>query len=145
AQDLEDVRTLIQPQILKKSQRLAWQVELTEGVKLPANAVRQVLINLLLNAVQATAEQGRIGLTVAPARGGLALTVRNEADPIPSDRLKHLFEPFVSGREGGHGLGLWVTYQIVQQLKGSITAGTDSGITHFLVLLPLTEQKDGNV
>lgn len=136
AQDLEDVRTLIQPQILKKSQRLAWQVELPEGAKLPANAVRQVLINLLLNAVQATAEQGRIGLTVTPAAGGLALTVRNQAEPIPHERLKHLFEPFVSGREGGHGLGLWVTYQIVQQLGGRIGVECADGEVCFEVWLP---------
>ena len=136
AQDLEDVRTLIQPQVLKKSQRLTWEVVLPEGLRLPANAVRQVLINLLLNAVQATAEQGRIGLTMAPARGGLALTVRNEADPIPRERLAHLFEPFVSGREGGHGLGLWVTYQIVQQLGGRIGVECADGEVRFEVWLP---------
>ena len=136
AQDLEDVRTLIQPQVLKKSQRLTWEVALPEGLRLPANAVRQVLINLLLNAVQATAEQGHIALSVAPAAGGLSLTVRNEAEPIPNERLEHLFEPFVTGREGGHGLGLWVTYQIVQQLGGRIGVECADGEVRFEVWLP---------
>jgi len=147
--DLEDVRTLLHPLVLKKSQRLDWKVGLPEPVKLPAAACRQILINLLLNAVQATAEQGHIGVCVTAREGELVFEVNNEAEPIPQDRLEHLFEPFVMGHEGshksGHGLGLWVTYQIVQQLGGRIAATcaaacVDSEV-RFAVWLPLNEEK----
>ncbi|MGQ9686986.1 MAG: ATP-binding protein [Thiobacillaceae bacterium] len=145
AQDLEDVHTLIQPQVVKKSQRLDWQVDMPGEVGLPAAAVRQVLINLLLNAVQATAEQGRLALVVTPREGGLTLEVVNEAPPIAPERLEHLFEPFVSGHDGsqggGHGLGLWVTYQIVQQLGGRIRAASHDGQVSFAVWLPLQESR----
>ncbi|MBI3093652.1 MAG: sensor histidine kinase, partial [Rhodocyclales bacterium] len=49
----------------------------------------------------------------------------------------HLFEPFASTRPGGHGLGLWVTYQIVTQLEGRITARNVDGQVEFVVNLPL--------
>ena len=136
-QDLEDVRTLIHPQVVKKSQRLDWRAVLPESGAPPAAACRQILINLLLNAVQATAEEGRISVVLEPLEGGLRLLVVNAAEPIPAQRMEHLFEPFASGREGGHGLGLWVTYQIVQQLRGRIAATCENGEVRFEVWLPL--------
>lgn len=143
--DLEDVRTLIHPQVLKKSQRLDWRAELPEGVPLPAAACRQILINLLLNAVQATAERGRIAVEIAARDGGLAFSVTNQAEPIPRERMEHLFEPFVAAREcgqqGGHGLGLWVTYQIVRQLEGRIGAVCEDGEVRFEVWLPLEKNQ----
>lgn len=151
--DLEDVRTLVQPQIINKSQRLDWQVNLPGEVLLPAAACRQILINLLLNAIQATPEQGVIEVVVSCVVGGscshlgerldggtkgwLDLVVINQAEPIPPERLEHLFEPFVSGHEGGHGLGLWVTYQIVDQLGGRIGASCSDDQVRFDVRLPL--------
>jgi signal transduction histidine kinase len=51
--------------------------------------------------------------------------------------MEHLFEPFTTGREGGHGLGLWVTYQIVRQLNGRIAADCGEGDVRFEVWLPL--------
>lgn len=136
-QDLEDVRTLIHPQVVKKSLRLTWIVDLPAAVNLPAAAVRQVLINLLLNAVQATAEEGEVGLRIGPESTELVLEVSNQAPPIPPERMAHLFEPFVSGREGGHGLGLWVSYQIVQQLGGRINVACADGEVRFSVRLPI--------
>lgn len=137
AQDLEDVHTLIHPQVLKKSQQLDWRAELPKDARLPAAACRQILINLLLNAVQATAEGGRIEVDLGRQDGGLGLRVSNQAAPIPPEHMEHLFEPFVSGREGGHGLGLWVTYQIVRQLGGRIDASCEGGEVRFEVWLPL--------
>jgi len=137
SKDLEDVHTLIHPQALKKSLGLDWDVALSTEVGLPASACRQILINLLLNAVQATPEGGHLGLTVRPSAGGLWLVVVNDAGDTPPGRLEHLFEPFVSLREGGHGLGLWVTYQIVQQLDGVIAAECRDGKVRFEVWLPV--------
>jgi len=53
--------------------------------------------------------------------------------------MEHLFEPFSSKREDGHGLGLWVTWQIVHQLGGEIVAESVPDETRFTVTLPLAE------
>ncbi len=139
ANDFEDARTLIEPQSSKKSLQLDWRTDLPATVALPAGLVRQILINLLLNAVQATAPGGRIRLQARVADGELLLEVANDGEPPPADILVHIFEPFVSGREGGHGLGLWVTYQIVQQLAGVITTDSANGTVIFHVRLPIKE------
>jgi len=142
--DLDDVHTLIEPQARKRRIALEWVVDMPDALPVPASVVRQVLINLLLNAVQAAAEGGHVSLRLAcdsasDARhpGRLSIVVCNDGAQLTDDQLAHLFEPFNSGREGGHGLGLWVTWQIVTQLNGRIVAGNHAGEVRFSVCLPV--------
>lgn len=139
AHDFEDVRTLIEPQSTKKSLHLDWQIDLPATLPLAAGLVRQILINLLLNAVAATAAGGRVKVVAEVREDCLSLLVANDGTPPPPDILSRIFEPFVSGREGGHGLGLWVTYQTVQQLGGHIAVDSAAGEVIFRVRLPLEE------
>ncbi len=136
-EDVEDIRTLIQPQAKEKAIALSWDNSVTETVPLPSTQVRQILINLLLNAVQAAAERGRVGCSITRHNGSLVLDVRNDGKLIAPAQLEHLFEPFATSSELRSGLGLWVTYQIVQQLKGAITVKSEAPETCFTVSLPL--------
>jgi signal transduction histidine kinase len=138
--DFEDVRTLIEPQATKKQIALDWHVNLPETLDLPAAIVRQVLINLLLNATQATAPGGFVRLRAESDAAALRLEVANAGGPLPADIRGHLFEPFVTGRADGHGLGLWVTYQMVVQLRGRIDVADEGGEIRFTVTLPLETQ-----
>lgn len=135
--DFDDVHTLIEPQAENKQVDLIWHIDLPETLWLPAGLVRQVLINLLLNAIYATEAGGHIRVVVSQSDSVLVMTVTNSGPPLPEVIREHLFEPFVSGREGGHGLGLWVTYQTVIQLGGQITADWRDGEVRFTVTLPL--------
>lgn len=138
--DLEDIRTLIQPQVGKRRIRLDWSAAMPEELPAPASLVRQILINLLLNAIQAAAEGGSVSLWLGRKDDSdtcLAIVVRNDGALLDDERLAHLFEPFASTRDGGHGLGLWVTYQIVTQLEGRITARNIDDQVEFVVHLPL--------
>jgi signal transduction histidine kinase len=141
-QDLEDVHTLIQPQVGKRRIRLDWSATMPGELPAPASLVRQILINLLLNAVQAAAEGGHVSLWLGKkddAESCLSIVVRNDGAHLSEDQLAHLFEPFASTRAGGHGLGLWVTYQIVTQLNGRIAARNVDDQVEFVVNLPLGE------
>ncbi len=140
AQDFDDLRTLLQPHLVRKRVHLVWRGTLAEAVSLPSTQVRQILLNLLLNAVQA-AEPGSEIVCDIDRRGTVfEARVANRGQPIPRDRLTHLFEPFVGSTSDGHGLGLWVTYQLVQQLGGSIEVDSDELVgTVFTVILPITE------
>lgn len=137
--DFEDIHTLIEPQAINKSLHLVWQVKVPDSIPLAAGLVRQILINLLLNAIQATASGCEIRLDVELQASELVLQVANDGEPPPAPVLNRIFEPFVSGREGGHGLGLWVTYQTVQQLGGRIAIDTGDGKVIFRVRLPIKE------
>lgn len=139
--DLEDVRTLVLPNVQRKSAHLVWEARLEHDAPLPATLVRQTLINLLLNAAQAVEKDGQVECLVRAETGGLHLRVGNTGDHIPPERLDHLFEPYADagGDHSGprrHGMGLWMTYQIVTQLKGSIEVDSRPGWTVFEVRLP---------
>ena len=130
AADLQDLRTLISAQVHKKAIQLDWHCAIGGGVPLPAPAVRQVLLNLLLNAIQATPRGGRVRVRCEPQpeQGArhLLLWVEDQGPGIDPDDVERLFEPFYSGT-GGHGLGLWVTYQVISQLGGSIEVHRPTG------------------
>ncbi|WP_295430332.1 sigma 54-interacting transcriptional regulator [uncultured Thiodictyon sp.] len=81
--DLEDVRTLAQPKSAGSGATLAWENSLAGPVPLPANLVRQLLLNLMLNARQAVDPGGRVAVQIAHARGGLQILVENSGEPIP--------------------------------------------------------------
>jgi signal transduction histidine kinase len=137
AQDIEDTRTLVQPDVHRKQASLAWDNGLREPIALPSTLVRQVLLNLLLNAIQAVDTGGRVACRVYRNSDTLVLVVGNDGAHIPPERRQVLFEPFSSGRADGHGLGLWVTYQIVTQLGGEIAVASEPGDTRFTVHLPV--------
>lgn len=145
AGDVEDVRTLLHAQITKKAVNLEWRNEIERELPLSANLVRQVLINILINAVQATELDGHITLLVRPTADVLMMEVTNDGARLLPEMREHLFEPFTTSRESGHGLGLWVTYQIVQQLGGTIRAEDDGAFVKFTVELPLRSQWKTNI
>lgn len=135
--DLEDVSLLLSGEAHKGAVEIDIECDLAEPVALPATLVRQILMNLLLNAVHASPASARVSCTVHYADGQLLIETTNAGSAIPVDLMGHLFEPFASGNEEGHGLGLWVTYQIVTQLGGQIAAESRDGLTQFRVTLPI--------
>lgn len=140
-QDVDDVRTLIAPQAHKKGVAIEWVTELAAPLPLPSTLVRQVLINLILNALQATEEDGKVTVTLAVTGQQVTFEIVNSGRTLSETQKEHLFEPFVNAGETGRGLGLWVCYQIVRQLGGNIAVESSllegRGLTRFKVFLPL--------
>jgi signal transduction histidine kinase len=109
--------------------------------------LRQLLSNLLVNAVDAMVDGGSLEVRVAPTRAwfddreGVHITVADNGRGIPRDNLRQIFEPFfTTKKETGTGLGLWVSRGIVQKHGGSIrvrsrTSGRSTG-TVFSIFLP---------
>ena len=137
--DFEDIRSLVVPQAQKKELILDWRSSLAKSVPLQANQVRQILINLLLNAIHAANQKGLVACCIEVNAGTLHIVVENDGKQLTSEQAAHLFEPFSPLSESGHGLGLWVTYQIVQQLGGSIRLEQNNGNVRFSVTLPFSE------
>jgi signal transduction histidine kinase len=139
AQDIDDVHTLLAPEAKKYEVDWVWDNRAGDDSQLPATLLRQVLINLVLNALQAAGVAGQVGVRCVGSAQGLQIEVENSGAVISAELMKHLFEPFTGHNEEGHGLGLWVTHQIVEQLHGQIDVVSRDGLTRFSVTLPKGE------
>jgi two-component system, NtrC family, sensor kinase len=135
--DIEDVHTLLLHNVQGKHVRLDWQNDVTEPLPLPSTEVRQILLNLLLNAVEAVDQHGRVSSAITPSDTELKVRIENDGANLTDDQLQRLFEPFAESRHKGKGLGLWMTYQLATQLRGRIEAQSKPGQTVFTVTLPI--------
>jgi len=135
--DIEDVHTLLLSNVQGKHIRLDWQNEVTAPIPLPSTEVRQILLNLLLNAVEAVDQHGRVSSAITPSATELKVRIENDGANLTDDQLQRLFEPFAESRHKGKGLGLWMTYQLATQLHGHIEAQSKPGQTVFTVTLPI--------
>lgn len=142
--DLEDVRVLVTPEAHKLGAEASWAIALPETLPLPSTQVRQVLINLSLNALQAAGRHGQVAVRAVASATRLTMVIENNGKPLLPEQLERLFEPFTRFSEHGNGLGLWICYQIVTQLGGSIRAESNDEFTRFTVLIPLDTQHDAN-
>jgi two-component system, NtrC family, sensor histidine kinase PilS len=102
-----------------------------------ADQLRQVVWNLLKNAIQASSTGGVVRVCVGSEGTHSAIEVRDRGQGIDPEQMGHLFEMFYSGRQGGVGLGLALVKQIVDAHGGTIhvDSSPDEG-TRFRVVLP---------
>jgi signal transduction histidine kinase len=107
-----------------------------------AEQIRQVLLNLIINAIQAMPQGGEITLSAQVQDGAIVIAVSDQGCGIRPENLGRLFDPFFTTKETGTGLGLPVAHQIVAQHGGSLRAdpNPDRGMT-FSFRLPLRRQE----
>jgi signal transduction histidine kinase len=110
-------------------------------VALDADGLRQVILNLLLNAIEATPSGGTVALRTSAADGFVEVSVSDEGRGVPPDLREAVFEPFYSTRsKRAGGLGLAITRRIVSDAGGTIrTQDREGGGAEFLVRLPTVE------
>jgi signal transduction histidine kinase len=97
------------------------------AVAADADRLRQVLINLLRNARQASPPGSRVRIECGPSDGHwVEVTISNAGEPIPEEALARVFEPFFTSKSGGTGLGLPIVRRIVSAHGGEISLQSDS-------------------
>ncbi len=124
-----EVLSVMQPLADKKSQQLSANVEPGLAVRADSTRFKQVLMNLLGNAVKFTPNGGRIELAARPIGGGIRVEVRDNGPGIPPAEQQRIFEAFYRLRESGKksegtGLGLAITQRLVELHGGQL--GLDS-------------------
>jgi signal transduction histidine kinase len=129
----------------KQAAQARVQIEINDTPGAPpvimdAEQMKQVLLNLILNGVEAMPEGGRLTISLGQRAEELLIEVRDTGDGIAPAVRDKLFTPFVTNKARGTGLGLAIAHRLVSQHGGRITAGdTDGGGAVFQVWLPLTQ------
>ena len=101
--------------------------------------ITQVLLNLVINAIQSTPNGGAILIAASHQEDKLVIQIKHQGKGVPSEDLNRIFDPFFTTKDDGTGLGLSVAHQIAVQHGGSIRAkgSKDKGMT-FSLVLPLS-------
>ena len=130
---------LLSTELLKR--QIAWTVSCEHNganVHADPDQIRQVLINLIQNAADAMPTGGTLTLITQAPDGYLEMLVSDTGQGIPKDLLPRIFDPFVTTKSQGTGLGLAVVHSIVQAHHGTIHVDSHPGRgTTFTVRLPL--------
>ena len=104
--------------------------------------IKQALVNLIKNAIQAMTKGGVLTLQTIEGSDGVWLSVADTGGGIPPEQLKRIFEPFYTTKKKGTGLGLMIVQRIVREHGGRIELESRVGQgTRFRIWLPLHEQR----
>lgn len=146
--DLDDLKLLIRPEIDRRTLKLVWRNHLDSGLPLPATAVRQVVLNLLLNAVQVAPPGSPVRFDAAVVERDLIIEVQDKGPGFDEDARSVLtgevdLAPTVHSGLGA-GLGLWMTHRLVQDLGGHAFVHTQpDGGSIVRVVIPLKPNGSG--
>src|SRR5271166_3042501 len=127
------------------TKRINIEFEVTDDlpqVEHDPNQINQVLLNLLLNAIQSMDKPGIIRVSLRQEEDSVLITVADEGKGILPEHLPNIFRPFFTTKGHGTGLGLSLARRTVEAHGGSIDVASEVGKgTQFLVRLPIAREK----
>ena len=136
---VRDCLVLVDHLISQHQITVTCQFDTVPPVRVDTGEVQQVIVNLVVNAVQAMGDGGQLTLRLHPdPRGGAALVVQDSGPGVPEDQLGSVFDPFFTTKRGeGTGLGLSISQTLIQRAGGLISVrNRDGGGAEFTVWLP---------
>lgn len=106
------------------------------------NQLKKVFINIIKNAIEVMPKGGFVTITTSEAPGNMIhISIKDEGEGIPADKIKKLGEPFYTTKERGNGLGLMVSFKIIEEHGGKIEVESEEGHgTTFHIYLPITKE-----
>ncbi len=113
-------------------------------VRVDGEQIKQVFVNLILNAVQAMPEGGTLTISTFVYDGYVCTCFADTGNGIPEGELQSIFDPFFTTKETGTGLGLSISHRIVTINKGTIDAESSENGTVFTVKFALPAETGGD-
>jgi two-component system, OmpR family, sensor kinase len=127
--DIDDLRLLIEPEASRKGLQIDWINDLRGVSSVAVESVRQVVLNLLINACAATPVGGTIHLRACATETALTIEVGDQGPGLPDDLAKYLVGHSDEARGTGRGLGLWIVRRLVADEDGEIRAIQENGLS----------------
>ena len=140
---LLDTVTLLGPEIENREVTLSQHfAEELPNAPLDEVQVKQALVNLIKNAIQAMTQGGALTLTTIAETDGVWVYVADTGGGIPQEKINRIFQPYFTTKKEGSGLGLMIVQRIVREHGGRIELESNTGQgTTFRLWFPLTEQQ----
>ncbi|MGV2940636.1 ATP-binding protein [Mesobacillus sp. LC4] len=130
--------TLLMAEAAKKCVEITKKSTLENGRLLcDGNKIKQVLINMLMNAIDAMDLPGEITIAISKANHVMSISISDSGKGIPSEDLEKIGKPFFTTKANGNGLGLMICYKIIEEHNGKINVTSSPEGTTFTIHLPI--------
>ncbi len=142
---IEDVLVFLKPEILHSGIKVETHFD-SDAATCPADAslLKQAMLNVILNAVEATSEGGVITITTKHDADAVSIVVTDTGTGIRSEDIPRLFDAYFSAKKGGTGLGLTITKRIIEDHNGTIHLESSPGHgTTVTLTLPCEPDRHG--
>ncbi|PLT28972.1 ATP-binding protein [Peribacillus deserti] len=145
---LKDTIELLTAQSLM--QNIQFETDYNSGIEniyCEGNQLKQVFINIIKNAIEVMPAGGTIKVKTDRYKDKfVGISISDQGQGIPEEKIKKLGEPFYTTKERGTGLGLMVSYKIIEEHKGWIDVESKVGSgTTFHIFLPLDGRREGSL
>ena len=121
--DVDDLRLLVEPEARRKRLTLRWVNEGYDELPTPPSVVRQVLLNLLLNACRASPEGSQVAFEAHVEGPCFVATIEDMGPGLPVGARNALTDPGNKPLPGsGGGLGLWMVHRLIKEVGGTVAA-----------------------
>mgnify|MGYP004507894721 CR=1 FL=1 len=104
-------------------------------------AIKVILQNIILNAIQAVDFDGRIEICCCQEKGNVIVHIKDNGSGIKIEPKEKIFEPFMSTKKDGNGIGLWITKRLMDTLSGEISIAERNGETEFTLSIPSNREE----
>jgi signal transduction histidine kinase len=131
------IKMVHEPMQQKGAQIVASKLEPGLAADVDGPQIIQVLINLLLNAIEASPSSGTVRLTAEYLGPNVCVKITDEGERIPEDVRQHVFDAYYTTKPNGSGLGLAVSREIIANHGGALEFVSENTGTTFIMLLPI--------
>ena len=140
--DLEDIVTLVRGTAEKRGAEIRFQVDVESALRVPSAPLRQVMLNLLLNALKAAGENGVVAARLQADESRVRFCINNSGPVLSEDKFKSTLAA-ESGKDP-RGFGLWVCQELASHLRGRFELDTtETSQTCLLFEVPNREAPEG--
>jgi signal transduction histidine kinase len=141
---VQEVEDLLEQQAVKKDLVLTTVVPPALMVSADREQIRQILFNIMLNAIQVLPPEGSINLQAKAGENLVDISCQDSGPGVNQEDLTRIFDPFFTRRKKGTGLGLFLSYRLAQENRGELVAESPPGEGLKITLyLPLGGQISG--
>jgi signal transduction histidine kinase len=123
-----ELAPLLQTDAMRSNCQIDIQLAAVPDILLDVRSVRQLILNMVRNAIEAMPQGGEVEIRTAHVRNSVFLVIKDQGAGIPLEVIERLGTPFLTTKENGTGLGLAICYRIVQRHGATISVESKPGI-----------------